>query len=134
MKTKKLLIVMLLIPIIFSFMSIAQSQDLLDYKGPCTGNLNVVKFTWHKDGFESVCFLDSITIKNNSSSRCKDLMCFADFYGSSGTRIGAVSFIIYDSIPPGKTKTFRNINVGLLPSPADQIRSASFQALSGIAK
>lgn len=107
-------------------------QRLQDYAGSCTGKLKVVKMNWQKGGFESVGIINSITIKNESASACKDLMCFADFYAASGTRIGAVHFFIYEIIPAGKTKTFRNINIGFLPSPADQIRKASVDVLSGV--
>ncbi len=82
MKTK---IIILFMFIACSLISVVQSQNILDYKGPCTNNLEIIKFKWHKDGFGTVCIIDSITIKNNSSARCKDLLCFADFYGASKT-------------------------------------------------
>lgn len=131
---RRMLVVLLFGSIMTTAAFVTQAQDLSDYVGPCRNNLVVKNSKWHKDGFESVCMLDSMTVKNNSSSNCKDMICSADFYGKSGSRIGRVGFIIYDSIPAGKTKTFRDINVGLMPSPSDQIRAASFQVVSGVSQ
>ena len=87
---------------------------------PC----GLVKSEWRKDGFGTVAVITSITIKNCSDSPWVDIHGVMSFYAKSGTKLGAVPFVIYDIVPPKKIKTFENIRVGLLPPPADQISAA----------
>lgn len=90
----------------------------------------VVNFDWSVEGFGIVGVIKSITIKNTSSETCRDMMGIMTFSAKSGTKLGDVPFTIYDTVPPYQTKTFRNINVGLLPTPADQVKSASVMLLN----
>ncbi len=90
----------------------------------------VVNFDWSVEGFGIVGVIKSITIKNTSSETCRDMMGIMTFSAKSGTKLGDVPFTIYDTVPPYQTKMFRNINVGLLPTPADQVKSASVMLLN----
>jgi hypothetical protein len=110
---------------------LARSQDLIDYaRSDCLRNLKIIKSSWEISGFGAVAIIKSITIKNSSKHNCKNVLGGADFYSANGTFLGATPFIIYDTVPAGKTRTFRDINIGFLPN--DQVKSAEFTIASGI--
>ncbi len=90
----------------------------------------VVRFNWEKSGFGTVAILTSITIENTSSETCKDISGIMSFSAASGTVLGLSPFTIYDTISPHSKRTFRNINVGLLPPPVDQVKSATVEVLN----
>lgn len=98
----------------------------------CLGKLELIKFNWSRGGFETVAIINSMTIKNRGKNGCKDINSIMHFYAKSGTELGRSLFVIYDKIPAGKTKTFRDINVGFLPSPVEQVNSADVVILGGM--
>jgi hypothetical protein len=133
--SKGLMIIALCCIFSFSFHFTSYSQDMKEYAlSSCYKNLKVVRYSWRKDGFGAVAVVSSITIKNNSKVKCKNILCAADFSSANGTHLGGTPFVIYDTIAEGKTRTFRDINIGLLPSPSDQIRKANIETISAIAE
>jgi len=87
----------------------------------------LIGFRWVKGGFDTAAIINSITIRNTSDTECRDIRGVMIFSTRSGTELGRRSFTIYDIIPPNKTKTFRYINVGFMPSPSDQITNANVE-------
>ncbi len=52
----------------------------------------------------------SITLKNNSQFDYKDITLKATYYSSSETQLDSSNQTIYEILPAGATKTFKNIN------------------------
>lgn len=83
--------------------------------------IKVVKMSWHLGGFNTVFILDKIVIKNEGKEvRNFTIACVTE--GKSETAINVVTKRIYDVLPAGKTKTFKNINMGFV---SDQSARAS---------
>lgn len=78
----------------------------------------VVSHEWTKEGFGSVFVLTKIRIKNTSTFDLKDFRVVCRVMSKSGTQIGMVSGMIYEKVAPGKTITFRDINLGFINSQA----------------
>ncbi len=79
--------------------------------------LELIDFDPRPSGFGTVLILKYIKIKNNGNTDIKDFIIQCDTKGKSGTKIDSnITKIIYEIIPAGKTKTFRNINMGFMSS------------------
>jgi hypothetical protein len=74
----------------------------------------IVSFAWEKGGFGVVMVLSKITITNPKTVPIADFRITCDLSGPSGTRVGSVSTVLYERIDAGKTRTFRNVNVGFI--------------------
>jgi hypothetical protein len=77
--------------------------------------LELVKTSWRIGGFGTVAIGD-FTIKNSNSYRVKDFGIICEFYAKSGTKLGSGLAAIYDTIDAGKTRTFRDQNIGFVHS------------------
>lgn len=84
--------------------------------------LEVKKFSWSMEGFGNVAVIESLTVKNNGNTPCKDITLGVSFLAASGTQVGNLKYTIYDSIPAGKSKTFHNINLGFVNKQAHEAR------------
>lgn len=74
----------------------------------------VVDFTWSADVYGNVFAIRDVEIRNAASFAIKDIAIRCEVYGKSGTQIGTVTATIYDSIQPGKARTFRNFDMGFI--------------------
>lgn len=80
------------------------------------GDMVVVKkMSWRLGGFDSVLVVD-MTIENKSSLNLKDFVLSCSTKGASGTELSDTKKTLYESIPAGKTKSFRDISMGFVSS------------------
>lgn len=68
---------------------------------------------WWRDGFDTILMAD-FTIENNSKHGLRDFEVQCSGYAPSGTRIDGNKQVIYETIEPGKSKSFKKINMGFL--------------------
>jgi hypothetical protein len=85
--------------------------------------INALKltFTWSKEGFGNV-MQANFTITNKGTRDVKDLEITCTHFAKSGTQIDRNTRTIYDVVKAGKTRTFRNFNMGFIHSQADKSR------------
>jgi hypothetical protein len=74
----------------------------------------IVDLSWYKGGFGVVMVLNHVKIKNPASVPVSDFRIACEMLGPSGTRVSSVSTVLYETIGAGKTRTFRNVNVGFI--------------------
>jgi len=84
-----------------------------DGKVTAMANLELQKLSWHKAGFDNVMLLD-VTFLNRGSHPVKDIELKCDHFSNSGTHIDSNSRVIYEIVSPGKSKTVRDFNMGLI--------------------
>jgi hypothetical protein len=77
----------------------------------------IVKFSWHKGGFNSIMLAD-FTIRNNSDRDVKDLEIRCEHAGPSGTVIDHNEQTIYEIVKAHSTRTLREVNMGFIASQA----------------
>ena len=58
------------------------------------------------------------TIRNDNDSSVRDIAIACNFSGKSGTVLTEAGATIYDVVPAKSTKTFNNVNIGLIHSQA----------------
>lgn len=68
---------------------------------------------WWRDGFDTILMAD-FTIENNSKHGLRDFEVQCSGYAPSGTRIDGNKQVIYETIEPGKSKSFKKVNMGFL--------------------
>lgn len=71
--------------------------------------LEIVDFRWSKTGFGTV-MVANFTVKNKSGVGIKDFIIRCEHSAGSGTVIDSNTQTVYEIIPPGKSKTFRDVN------------------------
>jgi hypothetical protein len=76
----------------------------------------IVDYSWHKGGFGSVMVLNKVTIKNTRKIAIADFRITCDTSGPSGTILSSPSTTLYERIEAGKTRTFRDVNLGFIHS------------------
>jgi len=108
---------------------IRKEEEAANYVKKLSQSRHGVKFNWEKSGFGTVAILTSITIENTLDETCKDINGIMSFFAASGTKLGALNFTIYDIVSPHSKRTFKDINVGIMPSPVDQVKSAAIEIL-----
>jgi hypothetical protein len=86
--------------------AIAEHQAFVDA-------LRVTNVRWRLDGFGTV-LVASFTVRNEGKRNMKDLQVACDIYSNSGTRIGSATATIYEWLDAGKTRTFKEMNLGFV--------------------
>jgi hypothetical protein len=81
-------------------------------KAPPIPPLIVKDLAPEKTGFGVVLVLGFITIHNPAKVAAKDFTLVCDLVAPSGTKLQTIRHTVYDTIGPGKTRTFENINMG----------------------
>ncbi|MGO9620073.1 MAG: zinc ribbon domain-containing protein [Desulfobaccales bacterium] len=84
-------------------------------KAEALKSVKIKDFKWYKAGFGQVMIVD-ITIENKCPYDIKDLSIKCIHRSKSGTEIDVTSGTIYDFVKAGKTKTFKNVNLGFVHS------------------
>lgn len=77
-------------------------------------------FDGEKGGFANVLIV-TVKITNTNTFEVKDPVIECEVGGNSGTRLGRALQTIYETIPAGKTRTFRKLNFGLTNMQAGRI-------------
>ncbi len=95
-----------------------------------TKYIKIVKQSWRKGGFGSVA-IHNLTIRNESNYDIKDISIKFSYLSDSGTLLDYNVQTIYQIIKAKKTRTFYDVNAGLVHSQAtrggvDQILSFEF--------
>jgi len=88
--------------------------------------LEIVKFSWSKEGFGNV-MEANFTIKNTAPIDIKDFEVLCKHSAASGSLIDSNDQIIYDIVKANSTRTFRNVNMGLIHT---QVSKSSCQVVS----
>jgi hypothetical protein len=84
-------------------------------------NVDIVKFTWHKDAFKTI-MKANFTIRNDNSVAVKDMEVTCVHSAPSGTEIDRNVRTIYEVVWPHSTRSFHDFDMGLIHSQA--IRSS----------
>jgi hypothetical protein len=79
--------------------------------------LEITKWSWSKGGFGAI-MIATFTIKNTSPFDIKDITIHCTDSAPSGTVIDSNDHTIYDLVKANSTKTFREVNMGLIHSQA----------------
>jgi hypothetical protein len=74
---------------------------------------------WWKGGFDSVMMAD-VKIRNNTATAVKDIVISCSESGPSRTVIDHNAHTVFDIVKPGQTRTFREVNLGLIRSQATE--------------
>lgn len=83
--------------------------------------IEMVNNDWYMGGFGSIP-IHTITLKNKGEVAYKDIGIAITYSSNSDTLIDVGAHVIYDVLPAGKTKTFRNINMGFMDGQAAKSR------------
>lgn len=75
--------------------------------------LQISKENWTTGGFGTVMMYD-FSVTNNADAPMKDLQLECTTYGASGTKLNTLEYTLYEKIPEGKTRTFRDLNIGFI--------------------
>jgi hypothetical protein len=84
-------------------------------------DLVLKNFTWHLGGFNVVALAD-FTISNKGTAPVSDIKIECTTNGKSGTDLSHAKQTIYDTIPAGATKTFREVNLGFVNNQSNGLR------------
>jgi hypothetical protein len=76
-------------------------------------SISVTKTNWVKGGFGSIALLH-LTLKNSSTRAVRDVNLNCYFYGPSGSEISHTNVTVYETIPAGKSKTSKELNLGFI--------------------
>jgi hypothetical protein len=83
--------------------------------------IEVISNNWHMGGFGSIP-IHTLKIENKGKVDYKDIKVRASYFSPSKTPLGLNTYTIYDTLPAGATKTFREINMGFIDSQASTSR------------
>ena len=83
--------------------------------------IEMVDNNWYMGGFGSIP-IHAITLKNKGEVSYKDIGIAITYSSKSDTLIDVGAHVIYDVLPAGKTKTFREINMGFMDGQAAKSR------------
>lgn len=89
------------------------AQDRLEQ----TQNIKIAKWSWKKGGFDSV-MLATFTVQNTNTFGVKDLKIKCEHSAPSGTVIDSNTQTIYEAVKAGATRTFKDVNMGLIHTQA----------------
>lgn len=89
----------------------------LAMKKEALSQVQLIDYSWSK-GVTGVVLSADFTIQNKSLFAVKDIEITCDCYGASGTQIGQTTNILYDLIPAGQSKRFKDFNMGFIHSQA----------------
>ena len=90
------------------------------YVAPANPASNMtLDWRWHSGGFGVVMVAD-FTVTNKNAFDVKDIEVTCKSYGASGTSLGSVDHTIYDVVKAGKTRKFKDVNVGFINSQASK--------------
>ncbi len=78
--------------------------------------LKITDFNWSKGGFGSIMIIDRLVVQNDASFPIKDFVIKCTHQAHSGTVMDFNSRLVYEIVPAGKTKLFREINMGFIHS------------------
>jgi zinc ribbon protein len=89
-------------------------------------NVEMVDFTWNKDGFGSV-MVAKFVLRNNNDFPVKDIKIKCTHYAKSGTVIDSNTRVVYDVIKAKSRKTINDFNMGFIHN---QVDTSSCQVVS----
>jgi hypothetical protein len=105
------------IAVIWYLASRESGSGHVDPKASAIASVELQKLSWHKGGFDNVMLLD-VTFLNRGSHPVKDIELKCEHFSNSGTRIDSNSRVIYEVVSPGKSKTVKDFNMGLINTQA----------------
>jgi hypothetical protein len=82
--------------------------------------LEILKYEWRSGGTGKQAVLKSITIHNKGKKSYENISLEVDLYSISDVPQGSIKSVINDNIPSGATKTFENVNFGLMNTDLQQ--------------
>jgi hypothetical protein len=81
--------------------------------------VSITKYSWYKSGFDNIMMLN-VTIENYGKGPVKDIEITCTHSAKSGTVIDRNQKTIYETFPPGRSRTIRDFNMGFIHSQAEQ--------------
>jgi hypothetical protein len=92
--------------------------------------LQISKASWSKSGFGTVMMYD-FSVTNSADAPMKDLRLECTTYGASGTKLNTLEYTLYEKIPEGKTRTFRDLNIGFIDGQSTGAECSITSAVKG---
>lgn len=77
----------------------------------------LTNFSWSKGGFNTI-LVANFTLKNLNDLQVRDMEVVCEVMAPSGTTVSRPRTTVYEIIPAGKSKVFKEISVGLIHSQA----------------
>lgn len=90
-----------------------QVEELAAFRDQPELGAEIVKISNRLEGFGIVSVMN-VTIRNRALSNLKDFQISCEHMGASGTVISRTSRILYEAVPARSTKSFRNVNMGVV--------------------
>lgn len=75
--------------------------------------VKIVSYSARKGGFKNVMIV-TFKLRNDNPYPVKDFQIVCGQYGQSGTELPATFDTLYERLEPGQTKTFKDVNMGLI--------------------
>jgi hypothetical protein len=85
--------------------------------------VKILSYSASKGGFNNVMIL-TMKLRNDNAFAVKDFQIVCANYAPSGTELPASFGTLYEKLEPGQTKTFRKINLGLMPPDSETFKCA----------
>jgi hypothetical protein len=85
--------------------------------------VKILSYSASKGGFNNVMIL-TMKLRNDNAFAVKDFQIVCANYAPSGTELPASFGTLYEKLEPGQAKTFRKINLGLMPSDSNTYKCA----------
>jgi hypothetical protein len=83
-------------------------------------SMKLVKSEWGKSG--GTVMMISFTVRNDNSDAVKDVGVACEVFGGSGTSLGIRKTVIFELFAPGKSRTVRDQNMGVVNPQAQTAR------------
>ncbi len=90
-------------------------------KNVALANLEIKNLRWTKAGFDNLMQV-TVTFMNNGKVDVKDVELTCDHFSNSGTHIDSNTRVIYEVIQAGKSRTFKDFDMGFIHSQAIKTR------------
>lgn len=84
---------------------------------PAADAVRIVKWNLTRGGFDNV-LLGTFTLKNDNPYAVKDFQIVCGQFAASGTELPVMYAKLYQRLEAGQTKTFKDVNLGLMHSQA----------------
>jgi hypothetical protein len=97
-----------------------QSARPPDPRSEALKNVALKAYDWSKGGFGNVMLLNQFSIFNAGNRSVKDFRIACELYAPSGTRVGKTDATLYETVRPKQTRTFKQLNLGLIHSQSAQ--------------
>lgn len=89
-------------------------------KAETLAKTKIKSFRWWREGFDTILMAD-LVVENKGRHGVRDFEVRCSGYAPSGTRIDGNKQVIYETVPAGKTKSFKKVNMGFLHGQVEKV-------------